>query len=74
MSRVKIWQCVIPFSGLLIGLAIAAVFILDGVKSVTNHKYCKVLDENFTTWNPEIWTKEVELGGYGYVLLTSSDH
>jgi hypothetical protein len=36
------------------------------MRTVINHKYCPVLDENWAGGiNPKIWTKEVELGGFG---------
>lgn len=60
------WVTIIPIVGVLLGLAVAGVIIWDGLRSVTNHKYCPVLDETFASgWNDQIWSKEVEVGGYG---------
>lgn len=61
------WVTIFPLLGLFIGLCITGVLIWDGVRSVAQHKYCTVLDENFSSWNNKIWTKEVEVGGYGLV-------
>ena len=62
------WVTIIPIIGIFIGLAISGFLIWDGMRTVVNHEYCQVLDE---TWadgvDPKIWTKEVELGGFGYV-------
>jgi Glycosyl hydrolases family 16 len=61
------WVTIIPLIGLFIGLAIAVLLIYDGLQTVVNHKYCPVFMEDFSsdTLNPSIWTKEVEVGGFG---------
>jgi hypothetical protein len=52
--------------GIAVGLAITALLIWDGLRSVVNHKYCPVLNEAWVNGFDEgIWTKEVELGGFG---------
>lgn len=62
------WVTIIPIIGLLVGLSITGFLVYDGLKSVQNYKYCTVLDEDFSEGlNPKVWTKEVELGGFGYV-------
>lgn len=59
------WVTIIPLLGILLGLGISGVLIWDGLRTVVNHKYCPVLDEKFASWNEKIWTKEIELGGFG---------
>lgn len=59
------WVTAFPIIGFLIGIGIAAFLIWDGVRSVAQHKYCEVYSDNFTSWNSDVWTKEVEVGGYG---------
>lgn len=60
------WSSIIPLCGVFLGLCIAGVLIWDGLRSVVNHQYCLVLDENFSNgFNEQIWMKEVELGGFG---------
>jgi hypothetical protein len=59
------WVTIIPLIGLAIGLAIAGFLIYDGLSSVVNHNYCMVLDEDFSSWNDKVWTKEAEVGGFG---------
>lgn len=61
------WVTIIPLIGIAIGFAIAGFLIYDGLSSVSNHVYCPVLDEDFSSsaLDPKIWTKEVEVGGYG---------
>lgn len=59
------WVTIIPLIGLFLGLCITGVLVWDGVRSVARHKYCEVLSDEFSTWNSKVWTKEVELGGFG---------
>ena len=60
------WVTIIPLIGIGIGLAITAFLIYDGLASVSKHTYCSVLEEDFTQGlRDSIWTKEVEVGGYG---------
>ncbi|TKA62127.1 hypothetical protein B0A49_11585 [Cryomyces minteri] len=61
------WVTIIPIIGIVVGLAISGFLIYDGLKTVVNHVYCPVLDENFSsgTLDPKIWTKEAEVGGFG---------
>ncbi|KAF2839973.1 glycoside hydrolase family 16 protein [Patellaria atrata CBS 101060] len=70
------WVTIIPLVGLFIGLAVSGFLIWDGLKTVVNHTYCPVLEEDFSTGiDDRIWTKEVELGGYGngQFEMTTSD-
>jgi hypothetical protein len=60
------WVTIIPIIGLLAGLAVAGYLVYDGVKSVVQHKYCPVYEDNFANgFNTDIWTKEAEVGGFG---------
>ncbi|KAE9964159.1 hypothetical protein BLS_008584 [Venturia inaequalis] len=60
------WVTIVPILGILVGLAISGFLIYDGLKSVVNHVYCPVLEENWSNGiNNNIWTKEAELGGFG---------
>lgn len=64
------WVTIIPIIGLVIGFAFAAFLIYDGLKSVVTHEYCPVLIEDFSNGlDPKIWTKEAEVGGFGWVFL-----
>lgn len=61
------WVTIIPLVGLALGVAIAAFLVYDGLKTVVNNTYDLVLDEDFSGGlNSKIWTKEVEVGGFGY--------
>ncbi|KAF7550701.1 hypothetical protein G7Z17_g5529 [Cylindrodendrum hubeiense] len=61
------WTTILPILGVFVGLGISAFLIWDGLRSVIHHKYCPVMDTNFTSGlDPNIWTKEVELGGFGH--------
>lgn len=60
-----------PVGGLLLGLGLTALIIYLKITSITHHKYCPVLSEDFSSGalDPEVWTTEVQVGGYGLVLL-----
>jgi hypothetical protein len=62
----KKWITIIPLIGIFVGLCVVGVLIWDGVSSVAVHKYCEVLNDDFSSWNDKVWTKEVEVGGYGF--------
>jgi hypothetical protein len=64
------WLWIIPLGGLLCGLAITGVLIYLTIADIASHNYCSVLDDDFSTGslNDQIWTKEVEVGGFGYVF------
>ncbi|MCJ1397512.1 hypothetical protein MMC11_000705 [Xylographa trunciseda] len=60
------WVTIIPIIGIVVGFALAAFLIFDGLRTVVNHTYCSVLDENWSEgFNTKVWTKEVEVGGFG---------
>jgi hypothetical protein len=60
------WVTIIPLIGLALGFAIAGFLVYDGISSVVHHKYCPVLDEDWSGGlNSAVWTKEAEVGGFG---------
>jgi hypothetical protein len=60
------WVTIIPLIGIFIGLGLTGFLIYDGLTTITNHKYCPVLDEDFSGGlNSKVWTKETEVGGFG---------
>lgn len=62
------WVTIIPLIGLALGFAFAAFLVYDGLKTVVNHEYCPVLDEDFSGGlDAKVWTKEAEVGGFGFV-------
>ncbi|KAF4124459.1 to mixed-linked glucanase precursor [Geosmithia morbida] len=71
------WVTILPLVGIAIGLAISGFLIWDGLSGVNKHKYCPVLDDEFGgSLNTDIWTKEVEVGGFGngeFVQTTGGD-
>lgn len=66
-NRNQIWQTIIPLLGLLLGFAFGAFMVYDGWTSVPVHEYCVVYDDDFSSGSLDldIWTKEVEVGGFG---------
>jgi len=58
----------VPYVGMFVGLAAAGIIIWNGLRtSVTNSKYCPVYLSDFSSGvlDESIWTKEVEVGGFG---------
>ena len=65
-ERAEKWIEIIPLVGLLIGIIIAGILIWDGLRSVVDHKYCPVLNEDWSHgFRQEIWQPEIQVGGYG---------
>lgn len=62
------WVTIIPLIGLALGFAVAGYLVYDGLSTIVNHTYTLVLDEDWSKgFNTDVWTKEVNLGGFGYV-------
>ncbi|KAJ2987990.1 hypothetical protein NUW58_g4212 [Xylaria curta] len=59
------WVTILPVIGIFIGLAVSGILVWDGIRSVVQHKYCIVLEDNFERFNTDVWTKEVQVGGFG---------
>ncbi|KAK3335058.1 concanavalin A-like lectin/glucanase domain-containing protein [Neurospora tetraspora] len=60
------WVTIIPLIGIFVGLAISGFLIWDGIRSVVKHKYCLVLDEDWSQGiRDSVWQHEVQLGGFG---------
>ena len=57
--------------GLIAGFMVSGYMIYSAIGG-SPLKYCPVLDEDFSSGalNPRIWTKEVEVGGFGFVGTT----
>lgn len=63
------WVTILPLIGLALGFCLAGFLIYDGLKTVVKHDYCMVLDDDFSGGiDPKVWTKEAEVGGFGYVV------
>lgn len=61
------WVTIIPLLGAFVGILLAALLVWDGWKSVINHDYCLVFEDDFSHGlNPDIWQAEMQLGGFGY--------
>ena len=59
------WVTIIPLTGLVIGLLLAALLVTQGILTVQHHKYTLVLDEDWIMFDTNIWTKESSVGGFG---------
>ncbi|PHH65751.1 hypothetical protein CDD81_1478 [Ophiocordyceps australis] len=60
------WVTILPIVGIVVGLCLSGFLVWDGLRSVVHHKYCPVMDETFAQGlNPDIWTQEVSVGGFG---------
>ena len=59
------WVTILPLMGILVGCGIAAYLGYSGWASVETHKFCLVYQDDFTTFRTDIWTHEVQVGGFG---------
>jgi beta-glucanase (GH16 family) len=71
------WVTILPVIGIVIGLAISGFLVWDGIRSVVKHNYCLVLQDDFTNGlDTAVWTKEVQVGGFGngeFEMTTGGD-
>jgi len=65
------WVTILPLLGIALGLAISGLLIWDGIRSVVKHQYCLVYEDDFSSGvlNEKVWEREVQLGGFGYVIF-----
>ena len=66
----KKYHTIIPMIGIFLGFCLVGLACYQGYTSVINHTYCPIYNVDFTTGgqlDEKIWTKEVQLGGFGYV-------
>ena len=60
------WVTIIPCIGLFFGLVACGALVWEGLGQVVNHTYCEVLNEDFSRgFDPGVWLREVEVGGFG---------
>lgn len=65
-DKAQKWQMIIPLIGLAVGFVLAGYLIYDGLSGVNQNTYCLIMDDDFSEGlDSSIWTKEVEVGGYG---------
>ena len=62
------WVTIIPLIGLAIGFILAVYLVVSGLFTVQHHNYTLVLDENWSQFDTKIWTKESNVGGFGYAF------
>ncbi|KAI4674996.1 uncharacterized protein J4E88_007899 [Alternaria novae-zelandiae] len=70
------WGTILPLVGFGLGLMVTAIMIWDGFRVIGKHKYCQIFHDDFKSLNETVWTKEVELGGYGngqFEMTTGTD-
>lgn len=57
---------VVPILGMIVGVLLGAYIVYDGYQSVPKHKFCLVLDEDWSNGiDPTTWNHEVQVGGFG---------
>ncbi len=64
------WHTIFPLIGILCGLGLVGLATWQGYTSVINNDYCSIYDVDFTSGghlDPDVWTKEVQAGGFGSV-------
>lgn len=71
------WVTILPIIGIVIGLGISGFLVWDGIRSVVQHKYCLVMEDNFSGGlNTDIWQHEIQVGGFGngeFQMTTDSE-
>ena len=55
----------IVYGGIVFGVLLSAYVCFTKIRAVTNHKYCLILDDDFHTLDPNVWTHEVQIDGFG---------
>ena len=69
------WVTIIPLIGLALGFVVAGYLVYNGLSTIVNHTYTLVLDEDWSKgFNTDVWTKEVNLGGFGYAAMSKAQH
>ncbi|KAN0096478.1 glycoside hydrolase family 16 protein [Hyaloscypha variabilis] len=53
------------WGGCLIGLIAGAFMCYEAWSGVPNNTYCLILEDDFSNINTDIWTHEIQRGGYG---------
>jgi len=58
---------IMPLMGIFIGLGITGFLVYLKLSSRTIHKFCSVFSDDFSsgTLDKNLWTAEIEVGGYG---------
>jgi beta-glucanase (GH16 family) len=59
------WERIIFFACIFIGFAIGGVICYFSYTSVSNHEYCLVLEDNFQKIDSNVWSYEIQRGGFG---------
>jgi len=68
-KSLRIWYWLFPVIGLILGLAVTAFKVYINTLPYFGLSYCPVLMEDFSspTLDPSVWTREVQVGGFGCV-------
>ena len=61
------WHTIIPVLGISLGVVFVALLCWQGYSSVINYDYCLLYTDDFSSGvlDETVWTKEVEVGGFG---------
>ena len=63
--RGRRYNNIIVYVFLFIGFGVAGYLCYHAQASVPKHDYCLVMDDNFDSIDPENWSHEIQLGGFG---------
>ncbi|KAH8697859.1 putative gram-negative bacteria binding protein [Talaromyces proteolyticus] len=67
----------IIYGFLVAGLAVSGYINYHATAEVPKHSYCLILDDTFSTLDTSVWTREVQVGGFGtgeFDWTTTDDH
>ncbi|KAF8242297.1 concanavalin A-like lectin/glucanase [Wilcoxina mikolae CBS 423.85] len=59
------WERIIFFLCVFVGFLIGAAICYLSYTSVSNHDYCLILEDHFSTIDPSVWSYEIQRGGFG---------
>lgn len=58
---------ILPLSGFILGVALTGLICYIRLSGVPHNSYCPIMTDTFSsgTLDPNVWNKDVSLGGYG---------
>ncbi|EEA23630.1 hypothetical protein TMatcc_002506 [Talaromyces marneffei ATCC 18224] len=64
LKRIRVNNYII-WGFIVAGLAVSGYINYNATTQVHKHSYCLILDDDFSTLNTNVWTREVQVGGFG---------
>lgn len=64
-DRRQLWEKIIFYSSIVVGILIGAVICYFQYQSVSNFQYCLIMEDDFKTIDKKTWNYEIQRGGFG---------